>query len=431
MLQTFIQTYGDSLSPYTVESFKTEIKAICPHGARNDLPGLYNFSERFRKVQDEDVVICDKGEIPKDMIFEYYVPCGVAHPGLCAHHHEQCLPNICAVVLAVWRFLNREKRKDMGAMNGLFWFLRLEGEHGFMDTFFALGYLRGANPRMWTVTPAKLNIDDGLVEFDCHSAPGHVCEHLLDKTFIGRFVTQGNVGLIQKAFMCKAPVDLGRLHLSAACAYLVPTWDDEINQNASLIYPVSNQRSKVVHTGGHARMLAGMKKVIGVREKTKNRSGIKLVMPKKASKKADDDESEWDGSESDSPMSSVASSEILEDEADHAPAPVHSLPSSSYQWGRPQWRISQLRGGGWGAICQCHTVAGSPSLKCQKSISHHDFTSDEQRCIMKQWLLLGLTIDDADPTGQRQHVHACSVWDIYHAGLPSEADLDAQAREFS
>ena len=127
----------------------------------------------------------------------------------------------------------------------------------------------------------------------------------------------------------------------------------------------------------------------------------------------------------------MASIEISEDALDHAPAPVHAEPGHSYQWGRPQWRIAKTKVGGWGAICQCHTVAGSTTLKFQKSTSHADFTSDEQRCLMKKWLLLGLAIDDVDPEGQRQHVRGCSIWDVYHAGLPSEADLDAQALALS
>ena len=127
----------------------------------------------------------------------------------------------------------------------------------------------------------------------------------------------------------------------------------------------------------------------------------------------------------------MASSEILEDALDHAPAPVHAEPGRSYQWGRPQWRIAKTKVGGWGAICQCHTVAGSATLKCQKSTSHADFASDEQRCLVKKRFLLGLAIYDADPQGQRLHVRECSIWDIYRAGLPSEADLDAQALALS
>ena len=78
--------------------------------------------------------------------------------------------------------------------------------------------------------------------------------------------------------------------------------------------------------------------------------------------------------------------------------------SVGVQWGRPKWRIARLAGHGYGATCGYHTNCYNET-KCQKTFKKQEYTNDECRVFMKQWLLAGLEIAEDHDEGQKTHLN--------------------------
>ena len=96
------------------------------------------------------------------------------------------------------------------------------------------------------------------------------------------------------------------------------------------------------------------------------------------------------------------------------PVPVQPVPEPSQSlslgkqkvadsWGREKWRVSRLKKGGYGAICNYHTNCYNQA-KCKKEVSGHGLSNDDCRILIKKWLLLGVDISDHDAMGQKRHV---------------------------
>ena len=51
----------------------------------------------------------DSGSIPKAEKFEYYVPCPMLHPGLCATEHGWCYAAVCEATDALFRCVREWK----------------------------------------------------------------------------------------------------------------------------------------------------------------------------------------------------------------------------------------------------------------------------------------------------------------------------------
>ena len=126
-----------------------------------------------------------------------------------------------------------------------------------------------------------------------------------------------------------------------------------------------------------------------------------------------------DDSDDDDDMNSAPAAPSVPSGVFAAPAPGHSD-----SWGRPNWRIATLRGG-WGAVCRYHHYLGAPQRQCQKSVRDQRFSDEEQRRLMKAWLLAGAGIDEGGDRAQEAHVHGVDVYTLW-VGLPTEAELDSQ-----
>ena len=168
------------------------------------------------------------------------------------------------------------------------------------------------------------------------------------------------------------------------------------------------------------RMKAGMKVAVAAGRPPQRAHGPRIRRPYRRVGLADSEsshaESETDSSsEDDSHHSSDGDGDAV------LPGPGHG---HGERWGRPRWRIATLRGGGWGAVCMYHSFSGCAGRKCQKSVRDARFSDEEQRRLMKAWLLAGLGIDSDAEFGQQDHVHGVDISTL-STDLRAEADLDA------
>ena len=107
----------------------------------------------------------------------------------------------------------------------------------------------------------------------------------------------------------------------------------------------------------------------------------------------------------------------------------------SQHWGCPPWSVAKIYRNigerqqhvGWGATCGCHSDhqdARSQQLICKKALFASATVSlDDARCLVKAWLLRGLTISRHAPAGRTEHVAVNARSLTYE----SEAALDAAA----
>ena len=97
-------------------------------------------------------------------------------------------------------------------------------------------------------------------------------------------------------------------------------------------------------------------------------------------------------------------------------------------WGPKPWAIAEIWHGGvhigWGGTCRCHTNGWNPLQVCKKALLFGDNTSDETRCLIKQWLIMGQAISPSSYNGKMRHVQGVRRNRI---PLRPEHELDADA----
>ena len=87
------------------------------------LPGLYNYSDKLRQHLLSSLIVKDDGAIPAKKKYSYTLPCGLAHPGICATRHAWCLPQVKAATKSISAQL-------CSWAQGGFWKMRAQSESG-------------------------------------------------------------------------------------------------------------------------------------------------------------------------------------------------------------------------------------------------------------------------------------------------------------
>ena len=82
-LGTVIDKIGDSRTPFTTPAFESRIRKQCGLPADAPTPGFTRYSGSFRDKRCSDIFVPDSGAIGPDESFDYRMPRGLAHPGLC------------------------------------------------------------------------------------------------------------------------------------------------------------------------------------------------------------------------------------------------------------------------------------------------------------------------------------------------------------
>ena len=392
------------------------------------------FSGYVRLMRDEFVKKCfvaDSGAIPDSERFVYYVPCTIAHPELCAALHRDILPKIKQVNKSLAYQLRN-------ARSGDFYCLRFTGHDFQVVTFFAVGYRRGANPKLAILMPSMFDESSLLLQIN-EEELGEACVNstLVDLTLLGRVMTKaGNV--VDEIYVSEAPIDIARIADSANAVYLSDQWRSEMALAERIVYPVP--ASQATKPDAHAkRMKDGLHSVqesAGSETKKKN-DADKCLMLMPSAPDADGEIEEF------SDASSAGG---------HAMSETESIPEAGPSFAGPPaivpgpddggilasdgngpfpfgpWSISVIRFGGvqigWGANCHCHFNEHGPFIDCKKTFNFASNTVAHTRCLAKQWLLMGVGIPRVGPEVRSQHVLKIRRQDV---PLIDEADLDQQA----
>ena len=93
--------------------------------------------------------------IPKVQKFEYYVPCGLAHPGLCAQQHPEVLLHAKLCAKNLYKAANEE------GLLGEFVHLRVCAAGWSRDFWAAMSHTRGSGPRLLMVGPCAVDVPSG------------------------------------------------------------------------------------------------------------------------------------------------------------------------------------------------------------------------------------------------------------------------------
>ena len=134
----------------------------------------------MRQKQLGELFVKDRGDIPDEEDFIHHIPCGVAHPGLCAEKHASLFPSILAAVKTLRRILCQKQAASLHTL----WALDADGQELASKCFF-LSHFRGAGPRLALLTEAEL-LDDTSMKCRYCSLEGGYAD-FIDISFIGFF----------------------------------------------------------------------------------------------------------------------------------------------------------------------------------------------------------------------------------------------------
>ena len=117
IFSSFLQDVGDRGNPITASSFDAIVKEELGLAQDADMPMFTAFESRLRSSQLTNLFVEDKNDIDEDEIFEYQVPCPLAHPRLCVTEHSLLMPDI---ILATKNFRKLYTPKKPGSLVAVF-----------------------------------------------------------------------------------------------------------------------------------------------------------------------------------------------------------------------------------------------------------------------------------------------------------------------
>ena len=91
---TFVEHHCSDRTPYETRVFEEEIARAHPPRLDGKPPGYTAIETPFRTHFCADLLAKDTGHIPADKEFKHYVPCGMAHPGLCATKDKAIMESV-------------------------------------------------------------------------------------------------------------------------------------------------------------------------------------------------------------------------------------------------------------------------------------------------------------------------------------------------
>ncbi len=372
--------------------------------------------------------ISDTGDIDPGESFEYYVPCPIAHPEICATKDVERLP----VLKAIAKGLRKQLTKYSC---GNFFYLRFVGDTFDIPVWLCAGYMRFSNPAVGMLLPAAIDVPTRLVALDTTSGAE---EMLVDITFFGRILDRSMCERLQRVALSSAPVDDSVVPASASSVRLVADWQIQLFNSEHDVYPLPKGAGHKISAAMKV-MKAGLKSCADVDKA----AAVKIKHPKSVGPKGHktsmgpDSEEEWDSMGSDSSANFDGDSDPDDPVPDPPPPGPHVAPAGGLDGGPARevrkvpfgpWSVSEVWSNGvhsgYGGNCGCHRNAGDgPSDLCKKSFTFAGSTPAETRCLAKSWLLMGLDIGEGDDARKR-HVKQIRRRDI---PVLSEEELDRHA----
>ena len=227
-----IEAVGDNLTPFTPGAFLRTV------GAREDgsEPGFMSYKDTLRASQRDSIFVNDTDQVPKGAKIRYYVPCPLAHPGLCASRDGEALSKakICADSL----------RSHLSHLQiGAFFCARFSTSNRVRDEWFASAYRRGAGPRMQMLTRSEL-YDNSRLRL---RIVADVFDDVQEVTFFGAILKSFAPGEDCSNISCyAAPVDLEDQH-NVRDVGMYADWADRLGTAMRLFPPPVHVGSSSKH----------------------------------------------------------------------------------------------------------------------------------------------------------------------------------------
>jgi hypothetical protein len=450
LIGTFVSKHGDRDAPYPTPAFERACWQSMGLPVADKFVGFTRYEESLRQKFLKHIFTKDDVAIRPNEKFSYHMPCAQAHPELCAEDDRWIMPSLIKC--------GKSLLKELGRLaDGKFHCLRFEGddEESRYFSFFTVGYHRGSNPKVAVLLPCVYVEATNLVEVDGSFDDGDIYdfEYLIHWTLLGRYFRQAIEFPIREVYYAPLQLDKDRpVPDACSAAHLANDWATYAAQSEKLIFPNTSVKARVGKR--EKAMEKGFRGLFERPRRGREEDEFKMKLPKVSVDGAvpdDDSDASSDISRAATDVADSSSSSSASEPgggADDVGGGPELLPAvgavglddgvdggddlragREFQMERWSiWTISRikLRGTfvGWGGNCYCHTDAGNTTA-CKRAITAERFTSDEKRCLIKKWLLMGRGIDTTNPNCRKMH-----LLDIRTAMIPlvDEATLDAEGR---
>ena len=103
--RTVVDAIGDELQPLPATVLERVARDVADkHGSVE--PGLNAYAAKLRAEQRGKMYLPDRKDIPRDRSFDYYVPCSLAHPELCAQKEPHLVTACTQITKTAYQALN-------------------------------------------------------------------------------------------------------------------------------------------------------------------------------------------------------------------------------------------------------------------------------------------------------------------------------------
>lgn len=262
-----VDAVGDKRQPYTVEAFNARIRQQLGMAPEDKPPGFTRYTEDLRKEQIQALFVPDRGAIPKAQKFAYYLPCGLAHPGLCAQAHAFCIRQAKGCANELYKVAQQLDR-------GSFVYLRfVAGRAWQREAWAAIAYVRGSGPRLVMLAACTLR--------GCHLSAdvisGSFC-CMMAVTFVGLFFKEAPRGADLEVYWA-SPQLAGATPESAAEALLPADWRQRMKLQR--LYPPKVALRAPAADPADVKMRRGLQRASErLPKKESTGSGVRMVRPR-------------------------------------------------------------------------------------------------------------------------------------------------------
>jgi len=216
-MATIVQKIGDVRTPFVARKFEECIRRKLGLSSEDKTPGFTRYCDTYRKQQREAIFVKDSGDIAADEKFLYYVPCGLAHPGLCATKHAWCIEDAkrCADQLY----------KVVGELRGDFIHLRFIAGDWHKCAWAAVSHRRGSAPRMLML--ACCSLDEASRRLSIDDTTEGYFDFMMAVSLVGYFQDAPR-GQSISVYWALAPVNEAKTFDSAAQVELHENWKEQL-----------------------------------------------------------------------------------------------------------------------------------------------------------------------------------------------------------
>ena len=359
------------------------------------VPGFLRYEAVYRQAFRDRLVVDDIDNIPPERVFTYSVPCGMAHPHVCATKHA-------ADYAAIRKAAKHVRYYAESKATASYHTFCCEFSDGSMELFHCtLGTYRGANP--------KVSV---LIQCTC---VGNFCTknvkhgewvHCMDISVCGFFFGQARrSGLtVAELSFCPRMKDPDRASLSSEGVYLL---DAKMSEKVTVFPRFEMKKATNAALTRLRKGLAACKPKAAARA-ARPHGGVRLVMPR-VRPLAPDDPIPDDDIYEDDDMDAESAPEDGDSSEDDPEVRAPRQRNLGVPWGpfslapvfssvrQPDGSVMKIQKG-WGANCLIHEDVPCTGT-CKKNLSG---TCDLTRRMAAHWLLLGHDVGGS--TAKTQHV---------------------------